>query len=90
VLELLAVAPLAPGLVVEVLSPAGPVEPRRLDVAVRRRADPDLLPRRRDPQRFEPLDDGRVVDRPAVLVEVLAAAAAADPRQPGRRRVDRS
>ena len=53
--ELLAVAVLAPFLVVEVLLAPGVVDPGRLDVPVGLRADPDLLPRRGDRQRADPL-----------------------------------
>ena len=48
VVELLGVAPGAPGLVVEVLLAAGGVDARRLQVAARVGADPDVLPGGRD------------------------------------------
>ena len=54
---------LAPGRVVEVLLAPGVVDARRLDVAVRVRADPDLLPGRRDRRAPDPLDHLAVGDR---------------------------
>ena len=53
--ELLLVALLLPLLVVEVLATARGVGSDRLDVAVRVRADPDLLPRGRDHQVLDAL-----------------------------------
>ena len=44
----------APGVVVAVLLAPGRVRPRRLDVPVRVRADPDVLPRRRDRELGDP------------------------------------
>src|SRR6185312_2437679 len=54
VVELLGVAALAPALVVQVLLASGGVDARRLQVAERVRADPDVLPRRRDAELADP------------------------------------
>src|SRR4051794_37074941 len=88
VVELLLVAALAPGTVVQVLlAPAG-VEARRLDVTARVRADPHVLPRRRDDEVVDAREDLGVVDALAVGVDVdepAARAAAADARAAGVR-----
>ena len=55
------VAHLAPPRVVAVLLAAARVAPGRLDVAVRRRADPDVGPRRRDRERVDSRSLGPVV-----------------------------
>jgi hypothetical protein len=86
--ELLPIAVLAPGVVVEVLLAAGVVMPRRLDVTVRVGADPHVAPRGRDGQRADPLLCLGVVDRLAVLVHVAEAAAPANPSNAGGGTVD--
>ena len=82
-LELLAVTPAAPGVVVEVLPPAGRVGAGCLEVPERVGADPDVAPRGRDRQRADPFELGPIADQapivPAVL-EATAAAAAGDSR----------
>ena len=72
---LLPVAGRPPLVVVAVLAPALRVEPGRLDVPVRVRADPHVLPRRRDGQGPDAVDDVLVGDPLAVLVEVREALA---------------
>ena len=72
--ELLPVAALAPAVVVAVLLASPRVHPGRLDVPQRVRADPDLLPGRRDGECPDPLDDVVVLDPLARrVVEVLEA-----------------
>ena len=82
-LELLTIAPAAPGVMVEVLPPAGRVGAGCLEVPERVGADPDVRPRRRDRQRADPFELGPIADQapivPAVL-ETPAAAAARDSR----------
>jgi hypothetical protein len=81
VLELLRVAPRAPGVVVAVLLAPGDIRARRLEMAVRVRADPDVLPRGRNRELGDPLQHLRIVDPLAPLVDVAEAAsvpAAAD------------
>src|SRR2546421_2984169 len=88
VVELLLVAPLAPLAVVEVLLAALLVDARRLDVAAGERADPDLLPRRRDDEVADAREDLGVGDALAVRVDVDEAAAGApapDTRSAGLR-----
>ena len=70
VVELLAVAPLAPARVVEVLPAARGVDAGGLDVAAGIRADPDVLPGRRDHELVDPREDLGVRDGLPVLVEV--------------------
>jgi hypothetical protein len=69
--------------VVEVLPAARRVGARRLDVPARVRADPDVLPRRRDDELVDAPEDLVVLDPPAVGVEVLEAAPAAAARDAG-------
>jgi len=71
----------APGVVIAVLAAALRVDPRRLDVAVDRLADPHVLPGRRDDQGLDALKDNRVVGGAAVGIEVGEALALAYARQ---------
>src|SRR4029079_2208162 len=87
VLELRLVAASAPARVVEVLLAALVVDPRRLDVAAGIRADPDLLPGRRDDELVDAPEDLRVVDTRAIGVEVDEPAAVAAPPQARARAV---
>jgi len=83
VVELLAIAPLPPGRVVQVLPPALGVGAGRLQVRVRGGGDAHVRPRGRDPQRGDPLQRLGIRDRRAVRVEVdepLAATLAAQAR----------
>ena len=83
--ELRLVAVLPPGRVVQVLAPAGSV-PRRLLVAVRDRADPDVAPGRRDGQRPDPFDiRGRQWTAIGVQVAEAAAGTASRPARRARR-----
>jgi hypothetical protein len=59
--------------VVEVLLAARRVHTGGLQVPERIRADPDVLPRRRDPQLANACEHFRLVDPVAILVEVLEA-----------------
>src|SRR5439155_13175151 len=77
VVVLLLVPLLPPARVIEVLPAPGGVEPDRLDVPVRPRADPHLLPGRRDHQPGNTLAHVRR-HRLAVGVEVTEAAASPD------------
>jgi hypothetical protein len=70
-----------PLVVVQVLAAAGLVGADGLDVAVRVRADPDVLPGRRDHQRPDPLDHLGVLDHVAVSIEVAEPLAPAAPGQ---------
>ena len=72
--ELLAVAVLAPRGVVQVLAPPCLVGPDRLKVAVRRRADPHVPPRGRDREAADPLEGLGIPDRPSALVQIREAA----------------
>jgi hypothetical protein len=83
VVELLAVAPRPPGVVVAILLAAGRVAARRLQVSVRIRADPDVLPRGRDRELGDPPQDLRIVDAIALLVDVAEPAPAAPAADPG-------
>jgi hypothetical protein len=79
-LELLAITMLAPAVVVAILLAPGIVEPRRLDVPVRERAYPNVLPRRREDELVDPLEGLRVRDPLGrLLVDVGEAAATAHP-----------
>jgi hypothetical protein len=78
-LELLPVAPLAPGVVVEVLPPSGRVHSSGLEMAERIGADPHVRPRWRNRQRADPPELVPVSERPAVLPAVLEAAATPAP-----------
>ena len=94
-LELAGIARQPPVGVVAVLLAAARVAPGRLQVAVRSRADPDLLVGRRDRQGADPPQLGGVADQPAVEAAIAKAVAdalapdpglvVADPDQPGRR-----
>ena len=86
--ELLAVAALAPQVVVPVLLAPGRVDPRGLNVAIRMRADPDVLPSGRDAQLRDPFEQLSVLDLPALVGEVLEALAAATATDSGPRAVD--
>src|SRR4051794_30601506 len=81
--ELLAILPLAPFLVVQVLLAPGVVHAGCLDVAQRVRADPDVLPRGRDSELGDPLEDLRIGDAATLRVEVLEALAAPAAGQAG-------
>jgi hypothetical protein len=81
--ELLGVAPGAPVRVVEVLLATGRVDAGGLDVAAVPRADPDVLPGRRDAEAADARDDVGLVDRVALLVEVGEPAAPLDALEPG-------
>ena len=81
--ELRAVAVLAERRVVAVLLAAPGVATRRLQVAARVGADPDVRPGGRDREGADPRDDGRVADRRAVGCPVREAPAGAPPRDPG-------
>ena len=83
VVELLGVAPGAPRVVVAVLLAARGVDPRGLQVAVRVRADPDVLPGGRDAELADALEHLGLVDALAVVVEVREAAARAPAGDPG-------
>src|SRR5205814_1267069 len=57
----------------------------RLEVAVRPRADPDVLPGRRQGELADPGQHRRVAHRPAAPIEVTETATAAQPANaPGR------
>jgi hypothetical protein len=77
VVELLLVAAGAPAWVVEVLLAAGGVGAGRLDVAPGVRADPDVLPRRRDHELLDALEYLGVVHAPRAVGLVDEAAPAA-------------
>ena len=81
VVELLLVAALAPARVVQVLLAPAVVDAGGLDVAARVRADPDVLPGRRDHQLVDPLQHLGVGDALAVGVEVLEPLAAPPARR---------
>jgi hypothetical protein len=85
--ELQLVALGAPVGVVEVLSPAGVVGADRLDVTVRVRADPDVLPGRRDHQRLD-AQHLLAAEPVAVLVVVREPPAGTLPRPAPRARGD--
>jgi hypothetical protein len=85
---------LAPVVVVAVLAAARRVGADRLDVAAGVRADPDLLPGRRDDQGLNPDQRRLVGDRPGVRAEVAEPPAAplpavARPGQVAARQVGR-
>src|SRR5262249_42147845 len=69
-MELRLVARRAPVRVIAVLLPPARIEPRRLDVTARVRADPDARPGGRDPERLDPLERRRVADRATLDVLV--------------------
>ena len=74
--------PAPPPGVVAVLLPSARITPRGLEMARRIRADPHIGPGRRDGQRADPGEDGRLADRRAVGGSVGEAAAGAPPRDP--------
>src|SRR5262245_13984354 len=81
--ELLLIAPQAPLFVVQVLPPARRIRAHCLDVAEGIRADPYVLPRRRDDELPDAPEHFLVPDALAVSGEVLEAAPAppaGDPR----------
>ena len=88
VVELLLVAALAPARVVEVLLAAALVDAGGLDVAAGVRADPHVLPGRRDHQLVDARQDLGILDALAVGVEDREAAAAPTPAQAGAAAVD--
>src|SRR5439155_2332662 len=71
-----------PLVVVAVLPPAGGVGAHRLDVAVRPRTDPHVLPGGRDGERLQPVDPV-VLDQVPVAVVVGKAASRATPGPAG-------
>jgi hypothetical protein len=73
--ELLAVAPLPPGVVVEVLAPPGGVGADGLEMAAGIGADPDVGPRRGDRERADAPELLRVANEAPVGAAVLEAAA---------------
>ena len=75
------IAHLPPSRVVAVLLAPPGVSAGRLDVAVRRPADPDIRPRR-DGERLDPRPLAAVGDRPAGRIQVLEAAAPPAPGDP--------
>ncbi len=81
--ELLLGPLLLPLLVIEVLTSAGHIGPDRLDVPVGMRADPHLLPRRRDDEILDALQCFAIGDRSAVGLLVGEPAPAAHPPQAG-------
>jgi hypothetical protein len=83
--ELLLVALLLPLLVVEILTAARHVRSDRLDVPVRVRTDPHLLPRWRDHQVADALNSCLVGDRFAVLILVAKSLPRCTRRIPGPR-----
>src|SRR5256885_1365847 len=78
--ELLPVAWDPPMVVVAVLPAAGGVGADRLDVTVRVRTDPDVLPCRWDGEIADALQRVRVGDRGATLVAIAETAATAHSR----------
>ena len=87
VLELRLGLLLTPQLVVAVLATAGRVHAGGLEVTERVRADPNIPPRRRNRQRSNPRDSGRVYQRSSVDVEVDEPNVGGDPDDSGKRRV---
>ena len=88
--ELLLVAPLAPAPVVDVLLAATSVDSRRLDVAHRVGADPNVFPGRWDRELRDPLDHLRVLHAVAIRVDELEAAPSPAPRDPRACAIDPS
>jgi hypothetical protein len=86
--ELLAIAALAPAVVVAVLLAPRCVGAGGLDMAHRIGADPDVLPRGRDGEGADAVEDLGVGELAAVLVEVLEAATPSAADDPRRRAVD--
>jgi hypothetical protein len=76
--------------VVDVLPPAGRIRADGLDVSVRVGADPDVIPGRWDDELANPLENLCVRDPCTVRIEVLEAAAAAAPGDPGPRAIGAS
>jgi hypothetical protein len=67
--------------VIEVLLASGSVDASRLQMPERVRADPYVLPGRRDPEVTQTLEDLGVGDLAAALVEVGEASTALDTAQ---------
>jgi hypothetical protein len=82
VLELGLVPALPPGRVVEVLLASGRVCPHGLEVAVRDRTDPHVLPRGRDHQPPDTFEHVRFRHPPASGVQVLESPSAPTPGEP--------
>ena len=82
-LELLAVALLAPDVVVEVLQPSGRVAARRLEMAVVPGTDPHVRPGGGYGEAAQALEQLRFGQVPSAVVEVLESAPATSPRVPG-------
>ena len=82
--ELLLVAALAPAVVVPVLTPPRSIGADGLQVTGRIGADPDIGPGGRERERTDALERHRIVDPPAVGVEVLEATSAPAAGDPGR------
>ena len=91
-LEVLGTAPLAPLRVIAVLLPTACVATRRLEMAVRPRADPDIGPGGWDGESRDPRAGVRIPDRGALSVEVGPAATgpAPSPTGPGVGRMAQS
>src|SRR5581483_2833745 len=68
----------AEGGVVQVLPPARGVVPGRLQLRARPRGDPDVAPRRRNPQRVDPRERRRIVDPVPLPIEVPEPAPGAE------------
>lgn len=81
--ELLAVAALTPDRMVEPLPASSGVDPGRLQKTERIRADPDVVPCRRNRQAPHTLDDLWVLDPAAVLVQVGEPAPPANTAKTG-------
>ncbi|HEX6761584.1 MAG TPA: hypothetical protein VF094_02160 [Gaiellaceae bacterium] len=73
---------------VEVLAAAGGVGADGLEVPVAERADPDVLPRRRDRERADPVELAAVGEPVSPVVEVREAATAAPAGEAGLGAVD--
>src|SRR5207237_455078 len=74
-LVLRVVAHLAPARVIAILLAGARVAADGLDVAMRRRADPDVAPRRRDRQRADAREGGPIAHPTALGIDVHEAAA---------------
>src|SRR5262249_20785587 len=83
-------APAARGkCLIQVLPPAGGIDTGRLELRPRARRDPDVLPRRRDHERADPLELLLVLDRGThdVHVTETPARSPAPPTPPPRHRL---